>query len=247
MIRRARFDQFSASYEELLRDPIREHFTGKESGYFHLRKRDLICDHFRRRGIDTAGLSYLDVGCGKGELLQLLSPSFTRCAGCDLSAEMMHPMPGIETRLQQDASKIPLPDCSADFITAVCVYHHVAVEARPALSLEIFRVLKPGGTFAIIEHNPWNPITRLIVSRTPVDEGAILLPRRETRELMRGAGLAIREEQYFLFLPEKIYRRVGGLESWLRRVPAGGQYAVFGVKPLGGALAEISGKNASAA
>jgi len=234
MIQPARFDRLSGSYEELLRDPIRDRFAGKEAAYFHSRKRDLIRDYFRRRAIDTTALSHLDVGCGRGELLRLLSSSFIRSAGCDLSSEMMRPMAGIETRLQPDPSKIPFPDASLDFITAVCVYHHVRSDARPALSLEIRRVLKPGGTFAIIEHNPLNPITRLIVSRTPIDEDAILLPRRETRQLMRAAGFAIAEEQYFLYFPEKIYSRIGVLESCLRRVPAGGQYAVFGVKSLCG-------------
>jgi hypothetical protein len=40
---------------------------------------------------------------------------------------------------------------------------------------EIQRVLRPGGVFSLIEHNPLNPVTRLIVSRTPVDGNAKLL------------------------------------------------------------------------
>src|SRR5579871_2554408 len=125
MTQPARFDQLSNSYEELLRDPIRDRFAGNEGVYFHQRKRDLILDHFRRRRIDTASLCYLDVGCGRGELLQLLSASFTSSAGCDLSSGMMRSAAGIETRLQQDPAKIPFSDASIDFITAVCVYHHV--------------------------------------------------------------------------------------------------------------------------
>ena len=37
--------------------------------FFHRRKGDLIRRFFRRRGVATSGLRYLDVGCGKGELL----------------------------------------------------------------------------------------------------------------------------------------------------------------------------------
>jgi hypothetical protein len=66
MNQRARFDQLSSSYEDLLRDPIRDRFTGAESAFFHLRKRDLIRDFFRCRAVDTTGLVYLDAGCGKG-------------------------------------------------------------------------------------------------------------------------------------------------------------------------------------
>jgi SAM-dependent methyltransferase len=96
------------------------------------------------------------------------------------------------------------------------------------LTAEIRRLLRPGGVFAVIEHNPWNPVTRLIVSRTPVDEDAILLRASETRALLRGAGFSIDREMYFLYFPEKLYRAAAALENGLRRVPLGGQYAVFG-------------------
>ena len=199
--------------------------------FFHLRKRDLILDFFRRRGTDTKALAYLDAGCGKGELLTALRPHFGHAAGCDVSAEMMRSIQGIETRVQDDPMKIPFADASFDFITAVCVYHHVPPAARGALTVEIARALKPGGVFAIIEHNPVNPVTRLIVSRTPVDADAILLPAGETRRLLRGAGLGIAESRYFLYFPEKAYRPLGWLERFLEKVPLGGQYAVFGGRP----------------
>jgi SAM-dependent methyltransferase len=102
------------------------------------------------------------------------------------------------------------------------------VAARAALTREVRRVLRPGGIFAIIEHNPYNPATRLIVKRTPVDVDAILLYPRETQSLLRSAGLPVRTTSYFLYLPEGIYRFAGAVEDLLRHVPLGGQYAVFG-------------------
>jgi hypothetical protein len=91
-------------------------------------------------------------------------------------------------------------------------------------------VLKPGGTFAIIEHNPYNPVTRGIVKRTPVDADAILLKPSETRSLMGRQGFAIRDLQYFLYLPEKLYRSLGALETIFLGLPLGGQYAAFGAR-----------------
>ena len=88
------FDQLSPSYEELLRDPIRDRFTGQESGFFHRRKADLIRRFFRRRGVNTSDLRYLDVGCGKGELLGLLQSDFKQAAGCDVSEGMMRQIAG---------------------------------------------------------------------------------------------------------------------------------------------------------
>lgn len=234
-----RFDRLSSSYEELLRDPIRDRFTGQESMFFHRRKADLIRRFFERRSTSSSGLRYLDVGCGKGELLQLLQPAFRQAAGCDVSAGMMHGMmhgmmqkiAGIEARVQADALHIPFGDAEFDLVTAVCVYHHVPPGDRPALTKEIRRVLRPGGIFCMIEHNPLNPVTRLIVSRTPVDADAILLRAGEARQLAAEAEMVPLERDYFLYFPQALYRYLGRLEGALAKIPLGGQYALFSSRP----------------
>ena len=227
---RSEFDEYAASYEELLRDPIRDRFGGG-TGFFQERKRDLIQAYCHRHGMPTRSMRYLDVGCGKGDLLRLLRGDFASVAGCDPSAEMLGGAEEVEMRVQPDVRRIPFEDSEFDFVTAVCVYHHVPVAERLALSREVNRVMNPGGVFAIIEHNPYNPITRVIVSRTPVDANAILLKRRESSEMLQQAGFSCQELQYFLLLPEMVYRRVGdGLESRIGKLPLGGQYAVFAVK-----------------
>jgi SAM-dependent methyltransferase len=231
-MRPTRFDKLSSSYDELLRDPLRDRFTGQESKFFHRRKSELIRQFFRRRKVNTSGLRHLDVGCGKGELLNLLRADFTDSAGCDVSADMMREIAGIETLVQTDPLKIPFEDGTFDLVTAVCVYHHVPVADREALTREIRRVLKIGGIFCMIEHNPRNPVTRLIVSRTPVDADAILLPASEARGLVDGAGLHPVEQSYFLYFPQTLYRYLGRMEGMLTKVPLGGQYAVFSQRPL---------------
>jgi SAM-dependent methyltransferase len=110
----------------------------------------------------------------------------------------------------------------------VCVYHHVPPASRAALTAEVRRVLKVGGVFALIEHNPFNPATRLIVSRTPVDAGALLLRPSESRRLLRASGFEVEEQRYFLYLPGSLYRRFGAIETLLARAPLGGQYVLFG-------------------
>ncbi|MFZ0590558.1 MAG: class I SAM-dependent methyltransferase [Bryobacteraceae bacterium] len=227
------FDGYSGSYEDLLKDPIRDRFTGEASEFFHVRKRDLIRDYFRSRSVETRKLRYLDLGCGKGELIRLLQNDFAQVSGCDPSAGMMAAGGlkdrGIETRVQEPNGGIPFENAGFDFVTAVCVYHHVPPQYRRNLTAEVKRVLRPGGVFAIVEHNPYNPVTRLIVSRTPVDADAILLAPGETSQLMQSEEMRIDDRQYFLYLPENLYRKFGVLErilgSW---VPLGGQYAVFG-------------------
>ncbi len=232
------FDRLSSSYEELLRDPLRDRFAGSEPAFFHRRKSDLIRRFFRHRRLTTSGLCYLDVGCGKGELLRLLQSDFKRTAGCDVSGEMMREIAGVETRVQRDPLQIPFGDAEFDLVTAVCVYHHVPPAARHALTCEIGRVLRPGGILCMIEHNPLNPLTRLIVSRTPVDSDAVLLRAAEARRLVAAAGFLPLAQDYFLYFPQTLYRYLGQMEALLAKVPLGGQYAIFskwsGLQPATG-------------
>jgi SAM-dependent methyltransferase len=227
-MRHSEFDRYSDAYQDLLDDPIRNRFLAGQSNYFHLRKRDLVRAYFRKRGADSRRLKYLDLGCGKGELATLLRNDFAEVAGCDPSARMLEAATSITTRVQTDPGRIPFEDGSFDFATAVCVYHHVPVASRLQLTQEVRRVLSPSGIFCIIEHNPLNPVTRLIVNRTAVDADAVLLSASETRGLMDGAGFAVNSPLFFLYLPSSLYPSLDIVEKALARVPLGGQYAVFG-------------------
>ena len=225
------FDAYAPAYEDLLRDGLRDRFSSGQSEFFHRRKRDLIRNWFALRGLYTRSWSYLDVGCGQGDLLRLLSPEFAFSAGCDTSAGMVRKATSDHIVHQENPLRLPFEDCSFDLVTAVCVYHHVPPNDRAALTREVYRVLKPGATFCVIEHNPLNPMTRLIVARSPVDVDAHLLSHRKTRRLMKECGVELEETAFFMFLPEPFYRRTPKLEDALRWLPLGGQYAVLGRRP----------------
>src|SRR5262245_7523213 len=162
----AEFDGFADNYEDLIRDPMREKFT-PDNAFFFQRKIQVVGDFFKRRKVNTQGLSWLDVGCGRGDLLRAGRGLFASAAGCDPSEKMLQTCDGFEVRHQTAEEQLPFEDASFDFITAVCVYHHVPPDRRISLTLEMMRLLKPRGIICIMEHNPINPITRLIVSRSP--------------------------------------------------------------------------------
>jgi len=224
------FDQYAKQYAELLNDPIRARFASG-SAFFFERKWELLVNYMAEIGLDPKKAAWLDVGCGAGELLRLGAPHFAKAFGCDLSTEMMKACEGLNVTPHTDRGELPFSDGSFDLITVVCVYHHLEPPDRPLLTAEIARVLRPRGVACIIEHNPFNPLTQLIVRRTPVDENAKLLMAGTARALLAGADLGANlRTTYFLYLPEKLYRKAGYLESWLANVPAGGQYAVFGRK-----------------
>ena len=224
----AEFDQYAGAYQELLRDPMRDLFAPAGGGFFVRRKLDVILRFFARRRQKTADLSWLDMGCGQGDLLRLGRPHFGRAAGCDLSDGMLQACDGIEVRKQQSPTRLPFANGSFDFVTAVCVYHHVAKEDRVPLTREAHRVLKPGGIYCVIEHNPFNPVTRLIVSRTPVDADAQLLSAGAVKALMRQSTIAPVDTRYFLLFPERLHRPLRSVEAAAAKLPFGGQYAVFG-------------------
>jgi SAM-dependent methyltransferase len=195
--------------------------------FFHERKLLLLRDFLRRHGLDPKQSTWVDIGCGLGDLLKLGMADFKLAVGCDVSPAMLGACEGLQVRRQEQNDVLPFPDRFADLATAVCVYHHLSPDVRARLTREAARILKPGGCFCIIEHNPINPLTQIIVKRSPVDVDAHLLMAGEACRLMKAERFRIQSVQHFLFFPEFLFRKLGGAEAWLSWLPVGGQYAVF--------------------
>jgi len=227
---RPEFDDYAHSYAELLEDPIRKRFA-QDALHFHQRKWLLIESLLKRAGVPSTRQRWLDVGCGQGELLELGGGNFAQAIGCDPSASMLSS--GATFRMHEQPSPVELPfrDSSVDFVTAVCVYHHVHGSARTLLTSELKRVLTPGGFCCIIEHNPWNPVTRAIVRRCPVDAGAELLTAQRARMLLQAAGFESPSTDYFLYFPQLLFNRLSSMERMLSNIPFGGQYALLARAP----------------
>jgi len=152
-------------------------------------------------------------------------------SGCDISGAMLSeaartwanadPPP---LNLIEDG-RLPYDDQSFDLVIACAVFHHVAPTDRAALLKEISRVLAPGGKLFVFEHNPWNPLTQIVVRSTEIDRNAILLSARETRLRVLEAKLEIVSTNYLLFFPPR-WKGLKFLEAWLGRIPMGAQYVV---------------------
>ena len=80
------------------------------------------------------------------------------------------------------------------------------------------------------EHNPYNPVTRRIVSNCPYDEDAVLLKPSELRTLLSGAGLSVQRQAYCLFVPPR-FGRLAACEAALGWLPLGGQYWIEARRP----------------
>ncbi len=133
---------------------------------------------------------------------------------------------------QPDPARLPFADAEFDFVTAVCVFHHVEPAGRPALLAEMTRVLRPHGLMMIVEHNPLNPVTRLIVSRTPVDQDARLLSAGAVRRLFAQARIeSIASEALPPDAGISLRARRRARADAVARPAAAGQYAVLGKGP----------------
>jgi len=223
---RPEFDGYGQDYRRLLQHPIRDRFA-PSADYFARRKLEVIRAFFARRGIATRELSWLDVGCGQGDLLRLGQSEFGQIAGCDPSPEMLRQCSDLPVRVQASAAELPYQGETFDLVTLVCVLHHVSPADRRALVRSVAAVLRPGGWLCVVEHNPWNPVTRHWVRRSPVDVGAELLNAGDTARLLNDNGFASLERRYFLVVPERLRATFGAWEDRLSCLPLGGQYAVF--------------------
>jgi SAM-dependent methyltransferase len=224
------FDRYAASYSTLLDDPIRNGFA-RDPLHFHRRKWLLIRGLLKRFGVAAETQRWLDVGCGQGQLLELAGGNFRQATGCDPSAGMLPSHATFAVREQPSPVRLPFDDSSFDLVTAVCVFHHVHGGARAMLTEEIKRVLAPGGLCCIIEHNPWNPITQVIVRRCAVDVDAELLSAGETLKLLDDSGFKPLATDYFLYLPERLFTPLRWIEEKLHKVPFGGQYVSLARAP----------------
>lgn len=94
--------------------------------------------------------SAVDVGCGRGELLALLSSHFDRVHGIDPDAEMRQASAARCAGLPHvtvDATSLAELSDGVDLVTMIAVLHHLDLEGALA---QVRRVLAPGGRFLCV-------------------------------------------------------------------------------------------------
>lgn len=218
------FDEHADRYSSTIDQSLAAY--GASHDFFTRHKARLIYWLLTREGRAAAQMDLLDVGCGIGNIHELIGPKFRSIAGVDVSVASIDAarlrFPAHEY-LAYDGHRLPYPDASKDMSLAICVFHHVPPAQWADLAAEMLRVLRPGGLALVIEHNPWNPVTRRIVNRCPIDKDAVLLTRPRTVELFRTAGAALVEARSILSIPPKtdFLMRVDNLFGPL---PLGAQY-----------------------
>jgi SAM-dependent methyltransferase len=221
------FDLYDRSYGRVVQSSI--DFSGLPHAFFLQAKADLmhekIVAHFGSHKPNG-----LDVGCGVGSFHPFVRNMFARYCGVDVSAASIAQARQNRRDVEYadyDGVSLPYSNGTFDFVSAICVLHHISPAAWPSFIRELARVTRKGGLIALIEHNPFNPLTRLAVSRCEFDRDAVLLRAGTAERLMAQAGLSSVTSNYFLFFPFKT-ALAQKAERALARIPLGAQYMTCG-------------------
>lgn len=118
--------------------------------------------HFiQRAGAGTPQYPVLDLGCGRGEWLELLENTGYTAAGIDLNRVMVEQCRARNLNAEEaDALGYlrDLPDGSLGALTSFHMIEHIAWSDVVAVFDEAFRVLRPGGCVIFETPNPENII-----------------------------------------------------------------------------------------
>jgi SAM-dependent methyltransferase len=208
------------------------------------------------------GSQVLDVGCGTGDHVRLLSQWGFRVAGVEPSASMR--------RIAQERNpgqiihdgligSLPCPDGSFDAVIAIEVLRYLHREDVLAAYREVLRVLKPGGVFFFTMVNRYaldgfalyDAVRRWRSAARPQAEPRVhcefVTPQQVIRDLERVGGSDVTVEGRLILPTRMLYklhegfgarcaRLVHPFDHWLARqrwsVPLAGHLIVVARRPL---------------
>jgi SAM-dependent methyltransferase len=98
--------------------------------------------------------SILEIGCGVGRLTRAIAPEVGRVIALDISEKMIEiarksDLPNVDFRTAEGFALTGIPDRSADFVLAYCVFQHLpSYAALRSYLVEMYRVSMPGSLIA---------------------------------------------------------------------------------------------------
>jgi SAM-dependent methyltransferase len=155
------FDEVAGVYDHALPAHVTEHYLAKRAAFV--------------RSACPPPARILDVGCGTGALAARLAGLGYLVAGLDPSDGMLKVLrertPEVEA-VRGSATEMPFAEDEFDLSISVATMHHIADPADVRLALgEMVRVVRPGGSVIVWDHNPRNPYWPYLMRRVPQDRG----------------------------------------------------------------------------
>lgn len=101
----------------------------------------------------------MDLGCGRGEWIELLSQNGVSCLGVDLDEGMLSEAEALKLNVCRGDAIKALRDSESESLGLVSAFHlveHIEFDAFIALAQNAYRALQPGGLLILETPNPDN-------------------------------------------------------------------------------------------
>lgn len=124
-----------------------------------MRRQALVPLYHALQGKDQREMQLLDVASGTGRFLKFVKTNYPKLhvTGQDLSEQYLAKLrknlkswSGVDT-LHGNAESMAVDDASFDVVTNIYLFHELPQDVRRIVAREIYRVLKPGGTFIFVD------------------------------------------------------------------------------------------------
>lgn len=165
------FDNYADNYSK----HIKKSFGSLENNldYYHIKKSEIL-----KMELGYQPKKILDLGCGVGTMLKLLSKQFPD--------SVFYAQDESPKSLDYIKKNHPNVNCLSDLNTEEKfdliflsnVIHHVKSSKRDDLFKKIHSLLNPDGKLFIFEHNPYNPLTLKLVANCEFDADAELIKKK---------------------------------------------------------------------
>lgn len=224
------FSNVGANYGEQLSRGLR--LTGEGATYFARKRVERVRDIATDAGIRVRVV--LDFGCGSGTAFSFLRNAFPDARIIGFEPERALREVAVEAAIRSHVELVDAPALEprsdTDIVYCNGVFHHIPLEEREGAMRSVRASLRAGGIAFIWENSPYNPGTRLIMSRIPFDRDARLISPGRLRALQQSCGLVHHATEYHFVFPGAL-SFLRSVEPLLRTLPLGGQYFVAGRAP----------------
>jgi SAM-dependent methyltransferase len=210
------FDQYSNDYKHYINDSIDK--FDKNLSYYHQSKIEIT----KNRAIRNPK-NILDFGCGVGTMIPYMKKKFKK--------SKIYAFDESKDSLKFLKKRYPFVSClkkingniKFDLIFLSGVIHHIDRSIRKRILKKIYLSLKPKGKLIIFEHNPYNPLTNIVVKNCEFDRDAQLIKRKELINICENVSFVVDDSAYVYFFPTSM-KKFKVLEKYLEWFFLGAQY-----------------------
>ena len=214
------FDDYVDNYTNLVHGQSK--FFNKDRDYFSTYKVNIL-----KNILSVSPNKILDFGCGIGLNIHALQEKFqnSQISATDISDKSLSYIKNNFDNIEIIYNK-NLDSHKFDLIFIAGVIHHIPSANRDSTFLRLRNLLTDNGKIIIFEHNPYNPITRRMVSTCEFDADAELITKGMLINQLNHCGFNVLNSGFCLFFPQ-ILSKFRPFEKYMTKLFLGGQFFVF--------------------